>query len=103
MYDEMTFERQKIATRVITDKKYYVDDNIMEVTLEHNLAAYIYKHTVKKYNKTIYIDRPTFLEWLLRKQRSIVVNVDVSDILLDPPKLPDKTIRLYSFKEAING
>lgn len=55
-------------------------------------VAYFYESSVAR--KTVTFSRPTFLEWLRRKPRT--VTFDCSDVLIDPPKLPDKTLRRFA-------
>lgn len=50
------------------------------------LDNYIFTHMVGKYEHTKYFDRPTFLDWLLRRRRTINIKVDIKEMLPYPPK-----------------
>jgi len=46
--------------------------------------------------KDIILSPPTFLDWLFKRRKKVLVTA--RDVLLEPPNLPDKTIRLYEFR-----
>lgn len=49
-------------------------------------------------NITVYAERPTFLDWLLRRKRRFVLTVNAKEILKDPPKV-ESGILMYELKE----
>lgn len=42
-------------------------------------------------------NRPTFLEWILRKKKIVNVKCEVKDVLINPPKMRKETVRTYIF------
>jgi len=68
------------------------DSVVMAITLVHwvsTVASRTIVHTVP---------RPSFLDWLFRREREITIHVEAADILKDPPPaLPGRELlRIYS-------
>jgi len=70
-------------------------DSFITNTFLLELKAFV--ATQQKQEKEIILNRPTFIEWLFRKQRK--VRVSSKDVLLNPPQIipGQNTIRFYNF------
>jgi hypothetical protein len=63
----------------------------------YRLNAYIFTSQNQEKEVSYLFDRPTFLDWLLRRRREARFIVKSKDALLDPPVWEDKTLRLYQY------
>jgi len=67
-----------------------------EMTAELSGFIYSLMHDEKKL--TYVVKRPTFLDWLLRREKFVRFTVKVSDVLIYPPQ-PKDTVRLYAVEQ----
>ena len=74
-------------------------EDFMKELVTTRIKAYFYSHESDEKEMIFYSPRPRFLDWLLRRKKTHVVNVKVKDILKNPPK-GIKTKRLYFFEEV---
>jgi hypothetical protein len=100
---EIKFEKekvavmQKISNEVLNDLKLevsQVSDDFVNKTMTMRLTGFIYSNLADERNLDYYFDRPTFLDWLLRRKRKATFNLKVKDLLLNVPKT-DNSMRIY--------
>ncbi len=92
-----TFTKEQICSSMIVDMDYHIDKDSMLPRLRHTLSGYILSQTVDKKEVTYTLPKPSFLDWLLGRKKSVVVTISAKDVLLNPPAIPEKTFRMYSF------
>jgi len=97
MADSMKWSEEYLSE--IKMKAGVESEDFLKQLLTVRIKAYFYSHETDEKEITCYSERPTFLDWLLRRTRTHVVNVKVKDILKNPPK-GIKTKRLYFFEEV---
>ena len=88
---------QKISNEVLNDlkfKDYHDADDFVNDTMTRHLTGFIYSNLADERNLDYYFDRPTFLDWLLRRKRKATFNLKVKDLLLNAPKT-DNSMRIY--------
>ena len=97
------FEKEKIATmqkisnEIFTDLELQVsqiDNDIIYNTMTMRLSGFIYSNLADERSLDYYFDKPTFLDWILRRKRKATFNLKVKDLLLNPPKTKN-SIRMY--------
>jgi len=100
----LEFIREKLHTYMKLSNLYFselvlnidkVEDDYLLDTLTIELAGYIYTHSAEKRILTYYCPRPKFLDWLLRRAKKVEWELDVKDLLLNPPQGKDPTKRIY--------
>ena len=103
---EIKFDREKVAVmqkiskEVLSNLKLEFsqgeDDFVNEATeaMTMRLTGFIYSNLAEERDLNYYFDRPTFLDWLLRRRRKATFKLRVEDLLLNPPTT-NKTIRIY--------
>lgn len=103
---EVLFEREKVAVmhkierELLNDLSLQVSpfgDDFIKNTLTIKLSAFIYSNLAEERNLDYYFDRPSFLDWLLRKKRKATFKLKVKDLLLNAPK-PENTMRTYNIE-----
>lgn len=70
-------------------------DDFVNETFTMRLDAYFLTNTADERTLTYYCPRPTFFDWLFRRRKDIKWKLYVKDILINPPKLKDRTHRIY--------
>lgn len=105
---EIKFEKekvavmQKISNEALNDLKLEVSqvaDDFVNETMTMRLTGFIYSNLADERNLDYYFDRPTFLDWLLRRKRKATFNLKVKDLLLNPPKT-DNSLRIYVVEQS---
>lgn len=100
---EIKFERekvavmQKISNEVLNDLKLEISqvaDDFVNETMTMRLTGFIYSNLADERILDYYFDRPTFLDWLLRRKRKATFNLKVKDLLLNAPKT-ENSMRIY--------
>lgn len=100
---EIIFEKEKIAvmqkisTELFNDLELEVSkvsDDFVNETMTMKLTGFIYSNLADERNLDYYFDRPTFLDWILRRKRKATFNLKVKDLLLNAPKM-DNSMRIY--------
>ena len=95
-YKEIKFEKEKIAVidkisnNVLNDLKLEISqvaEDFVNETMTMRLTAFIYSNLAEERNLDYYFERPTFLDWLLRRKRKATFNLKVKDLLLDAGNL----------------
>jgi hypothetical protein len=103
------FMREKIATiekmslDCLTDLKLELGqdtDDYLGGVFTARLQAFIYQNTIAERDLVYYCDRPTFLDWLLRRKKKVVFKFKAKDLLIKPPKTEKPTLRIYEIKES---
>lgn len=96
------FEKEKIAFTRMISKEMLIDtklefDHYSEADkgiIISGLSSYIYTNMADKRKLVYYCNRPSFFDWLLRRTKKVVFNLEVKDLLLNPPKT-NGTKRIY--------
>lgn len=107
---EITFNREKIASmmkiskRCISDieiKTYQTSEDYITDKLTVQLEAFIYSNTIDERKLEYYLERPSFLDWLLRRRKKVMFDFKAKDLMLDAPiKNKDKFIRIYEIGDG---
>ena len=108
MIEETFFKPVKIASatkfsKMLIDPKITVatmEEDFIMGTLTARLDAFIAGHTSDQILIKKIIPKPTFFDWLLRRERSYEWTIDVNDFLLNPPPKVAETIRMFELKEV---
>jgi len=77
----------------------YESDDFMKNLVTFQIGVYFYTNMAETRNLTFYCPRPTFLDWLFRRTKRVIFKLEVKDLLLNPPKMPDRTKRIYIVKK----
>ncbi len=88
----------KISNELISEfqiSQSTVDMDLVYDQLTVKLDALFYSNLAEERILIYYCPRPTFFDWLFRRERKVEWELKVKDILLNPPKMPDKTKRIY--------
>ena len=88
---------QKISKEVLNDLTLEANAksfDIMYNTITMRLSGYIYSRTSEERKLEYYFDRPSFLDWALRRKRKAIFNLIVKDLALKKPE--ENTLRTYS-------
>ena len=92
----------KVPNELIVDAKLNVwecGDNFLKNMLTARLDAYLFENQADERTLTYYCERPKFLDWLLRRKKRVEWKLIVKDLLLNPPRLKEKTTRIYLINE----
>ncbi len=76
-----------------------LDDDFIKDIFTVQLEAFILSHTAQKIPIQYWCKKPTFFDWLFGREKMVTFELEVKDVLIDPPVLPKKTCRLYFTKE----
>jgi len=90
----------KIAANMLIDPKILVRPDEICLTLGVQLQAFLAVTQQLEQTIPIVLPRATFLDWLLRRERTTWIKCTIKDVLLDPPKDMAKwreTIRMYRY------
>lgn len=78
------FEGRKISscTKFVVGEH---NDDFLRNELTAQLSAFVYERTKEKRELVHYLDRPRFLDWLLRRRKKVTIIVDFKEWLINPP------------------
>ena len=105
-HTEIAFERKKLAATCIVDKELDRRQNYRELqenSLRVALTGHVYAASLPEQKKLFTFKPPTFLEWLLRKPRTVELKVKISDLLIDPPPASPPTLRIMTLENMGEG
>jgi hypothetical protein len=95
------FKLTQLNHRIDLPIEYFADlkvsmGHLSELTDEVTLLfkGYFYRTDVNKSKVTINLPKPSFLDFILRRERKIEVDIEYYDVLQNPPK-PNETKRMY--------
>lgn len=91
---------QKIPSTVLADMKIDLHQNADDFIHDRftlQMTAKIYTDTVDERVLVYHCERPTFLDWLLRRRKRVEFDFKAKDLLLAPPK--NGTARIYAVSE----
>ena len=88
------YKKEKFMSILRVTKETFTESGFLNDDIVIKMKAELWTQTQD--SKAIILDRPTFLEWLFRIRRKVVVTA--RDVLLDPPNNNENTIRLYQFE-----
>ncbi len=101
--EEIEFTREKISAHMKTAKHLFSDINVMAGSegddVIHDLwttkiEGYVLSNMAEKRTLTYWCPKPTFKEWLFGRSKKVEFDLEVKDLLLNPPKLKN-TERIY--------
>lgn len=108
MVEKIKFDKEKISAISKVAKDYILDVNLTAGTVNDDfvldqltlqLDAWILSNAAEERILTYYCPRPTFFDWLFRRRREVKWELNVKDLLLNPPKLKKETSRIYIIRE----
>ena len=87
---------KRISKELLNDTEFKLDnyEDYLNETMTATLSSYIYNNMAEKRELIYYCDRPSFLDWLLRRSKKVIFNLEVRDLLLNAPKT-NNTMRIY--------
>jgi hypothetical protein len=83
----------KVSKEFIAEVK--INQNAMDLIYNQlgiSIDAMFYSALKEERILTYYCPRPTFLDWLFRREKKVKWRLIVKDLLIDPPKLGAKRI-----------
>lgn len=110
MENKVTFEKEKVSviSKISNILLKDIDltlgldqDDFMDDISTLRLDAWYLSNLSEVKKVKFKCDRPSFLDWLLRRQKTAEFTLVVKDILLNPPKLADNTVRFYEISNDI--
>lgn len=105
---KVEFNKDRINTFIKFTSEYFesvdlelgsCDNGFVANLITLKLNGYILSNQKQERVLTYYCPRPTFFDWLFRRQKKVKFELLVKDILLNPPKLKYGTTRLYIPKQ----
>lgn len=106
---QTTFTKEKIAVNEKISDLFLKEmdlsiakngDDFVRELFTIQLESFIMTRLNEKQNIIVYRERPTFMEWILRKRRSFVFEISCKEVLKNPPSLPNGSSSiLYSVQE----
>lgn len=100
----MKYTKEKIAASCIVDITYkegQVNDDFIRDQLTAKMQGFIYSHLSDVRTVSYTFSRPTFMEWLLRKPRTVNIECKMKEILINPPK--NENVAILYFAEPENN
>lgn len=88
---------QKVSEQAIRDLRLDIDrnlDDFVKKTMTMKLTGTIHSNLAEERDLEYYFDRPTFLDWLLRRKRKATFKLKVKDLALNPPNI-ENSLRTY--------
>ena len=85
---------KEIITDIQMNQNQTAEDHLYNL-LTVSLEAHFFSHMAEERELTYYCPRPKFFDWLFRRERVVKFKLDVKDLLLNPPKYPVGTTRIY--------
>ncbi len=98
---EIKFTQRKLCAATLASLEY---NTMKEVTgfykesLMVSLTGLVYEASLPEQKVIHTVARPTFIEWLFRKERDVILTVKVSGLLLEPPPQSPPTIRIMTIE-----
>lgn len=102
---EVEFIKEKIASFMRMPEQVFADiqihhgqqsDDFLKGEMTVQIVGFIYANLVDERDLVFYCERPTFFDWLLRRKKVAKFHFKAKDLLLDPPKITQPTIRIYT-------
>lgn len=81
------FRAEKWGARCFSDPVFSNFDDYAKGRMVHEMHAYMYQRTLPVHTVSYEFERPTFLDWLLRRKRKFTVDIHANEVLMDPPKI----------------
>lgn len=77
------------------------NDDFLKDTLTVQLEAHFVKCQQEIQTVTVYRKRPTFWEWLTRKEIVLTAEVNCKELMKNPPKFePNKSTMIYAIRQS---
>lgn len=101
---EIEFKKEKLAAnckfseQLISNSKIFMGrlpEDYIQQTLTGQIESFLLARINEKQFITCKAKRPTFLDWLLRKERYFDVEINCKEAMRNPPEIKD-SILLYS-------
>lgn len=106
---EVVFDKTKIASmmrvgnEVLTNIKFnqfkHDGDCFIRNELVIRMEADLYKATIAEKEMTFIFEKPTFLDWLLGRERIKNIKVNIWDVLKNPPLTSGDVTRFYNIEK----
>jgi|SRR5688572_6151161 len=110
MIQEIKYNKEKVAANckvskeLITDPKMFVGQEGMDYamdTLTCQIETFIVSRLSETQKTRVYAERPTFLDWLLRRKRSFEIVVNAKEVIKNPPTFKGGSI-MYAINQVDN-
>lgn len=100
--NELHFKPIKIADYIKVSKPMIdtVNDDFIRDLLTVKLEGFIYAHTQGTQTITVLSEKPTFLDWLLRRKRSFTLKVDCLEVFKNPQAVREGNIIMFKLDES---
>ena len=100
-YKTVVFERERVCQMLQHTKDFTAhleattNEDYLYDMLSTRMDAFLYTQTHEEQTLTRYADRPTFLDWVLRRRKKYQWTVKMRDVLKNPPTTNIPTVRMY--------
>jgi hypothetical protein len=101
VFEAEMIQLRSIANIEMTRIPYKSFDDYLAETFAYQLKAYIYKRIKEKRSIECIFERPSFLDWLLRRKRKLTKEIIISDILKNPPSELKQYFEIVEFEEDL--
>lgn len=99
---DQEYKKEKFMGNLVVTKEVKEDVEFYGYLVDNTLVQFKAELWAKiKPEVEVILDRPTFLEWMFRKRRKVIIKA--MDILIDPPNEPEKTVRMYTARVIKGG
>lgn len=104
---EHEFKKEKVSSMMKISKQILFKGNVdlgtdgldfINNTLTAKMDAYFWQMAQPSQSIQVSIERPRFIDWLLRRKRYKTITINIKDALIDPPAQPENTIRLITLQ-----
>jgi hypothetical protein len=98
MFKEIQFNRERVSASVSISKYFTPDIKMMSTEdfildeLVYKMDAFMYSQTLEEKEISYSFKRPTFLDWLLRRNRVAKFHFKAREVLKNPPMIDNTTI-----------
>lgn len=107
--DENVFNREKIRIKEIISEQCISDlelnlgrtaENFINNELTVLLTGHVFSKTIEERTLSYYCEPPTFFDWLFRRRKKVNFDFKIKDLLINPPKNTENTIRIYDINQS---
>lgn len=102
----MTFKKErivndvKVSNLILSELDLSISqagDDFVRQLFTMRLEAFILSRLNEEKTITVYKERPSFLDWLLRRRRAFTFEFSCKEVLINPPALPKgKSAMMYT-------
>lgn len=95
---EIQFKKERVVSLaplsrlLLTEQKISATEDFVHDEIILKLEAFLYSNTLEEKELSYLFDRPTFFDWLFRRNRQAKFNFKCREILNNPPQAENTTI-----------